>query len=422
MLQIVIFDEDVTVIFKDLTIETLNRVSKFIKKNRILVRFTAFALISVIALVVSIVSCGITIGLNVEYSGKNIAVVSDKSVFDSAKKTVLSSIESEDSESVIEEPEFSFTLTTKSKLCCENNLTKAIIENTDEISYSSALTVNGKIVAYGNREELQKIVDSALSKYYVEGAKNTSAFVDDVELTNGYCLKQDIKATADIEKMVGDLKVKTISTITSESDIKYSVKTIHTSKQIRGYEKVQTKGQKGVKSEIAVVETVNGKETNKTVVSRKIVKDPVQEVVVKGTGTPIVSATSKSEAKSAGFIRPMNRGDVKLVTAYWGDGRGHKGIDLAGDTGSPIFAAKAGTVTSAGWDGNYGYSVVIDHGNGYKTRYAHASALCVKAGQTVTQGQQVAKLGNTGRSTGPHLHFEILKNGNQINPAPYIGY
>ena len=118
----------------------------------------------------------------------------------------------------------------------------------------------------------------------------------------------------------------------------------------------------------------------------------------------------------------MHRSDIKMVSAYWGDGRGHKAIDFAGDVGSPLFAAKAGKVTFAGWDGNYGYAVVIDHGNGYQTRYAHASALCVRKGETVSQGQQIAKLGNTGRSTGPHLHFEILKNGNQINPAPYIGY
>ncbi len=411
-----------TVISKDLIVEAYTKASKFVNNNRILVRFTSFALISVIALIVSIVSCGITIGFNVEYSGKNIAVVSSKAVFNSAKKVVLSNIDSEDSDSIIDKPSFSLTVTTKNRCYCEKSLADAIIENTDGISFSSALAVNGKVLAYGERAELEKLVDSALKKYYVKGAKNTSTFVDDVEILECYCLSEDIKSSADIENLVSSLKVKTVSTVTAESDIKYSVKTIKTSKQVRGYEKVQTKGENGVKTETAVVETVNGKEINKTVISRKIIKEPVQKVVLKGTATPIASATSKAEANSAGFIRPMNRGDVKLVTAYWGDGRGHRGIDLAGDTGSPIFAAKAGTVTFSGWDGNYGYAVVIDHGNGYQTRYAHNSALCVKKGAKVTQGQQIAKLGNTGRSTGPHLHFEILKNGNQVNPAPYIGY
>lgn len=411
-----------TVIFKDLIVEACNKASKFVKNNRILVRFTAFALIAVLSLVVSIVSCGITLGFNVKYSGKNIAVVSATSVFDDAKIKVLSSVNSKKCEKQIAKPQFSLTVTTIDSLCCENTLADAIIENTNGISFSSALAVNGEILAYGERSELENLVNTALQKYYVKGAKNTSAFVDDVTVTDTYCLSEDIKSAEEIGALIGKLKVKTVSTITTESSVKYSTKTIYTSKEVRGYEKVETKGVKGLKTETAVVETVNGKETTKTIVARKVLKDPVQKVVVKGTATPMASATQRAKAKSAGFIRPMNRGDVKLVSAYWGDGRGHKGIDLAGDTGSPIFAAKAGTVTFSGWDGNYGYSVVIDHGNGYQTRYAHNSALCVKKGAKVSQGQQIARLGNTGRSTGPHLHFEILKNGSQINPAAYIGY
>lgn len=411
-----------TVIFKDLIVEAYNKASKFVKNNRILVRFTAFALIAVLSLVVSIVSCGITLGFNVKYSGKNIAVVSATSVFDDAKIKVLSSVNSKKCEKQIAKPQFSLTVTTIDSLCCENTLADAIIENTNGISFSSALAVNGEVLAYGERSELENLVNTALQKYYVKGAKNTSAFVDDVTVTDTYCLSEDIKSAEEIGALIGKLKVKTVSTITTESSVKYSTKTIYTSKEVRGYEKVETKGVKGLKTETAVVETVNGKETTKTIVARKVLKDPVQKVVVKGTATPMASATQRAKAKSAGFIRPMNRGDVKLVSAYWGDGRGHKGIDLAGDTGSPIFAAKAGTVTFSGWDGNYGYSVVIDHGNGYQTRYAHNSALCVKKGAKVSQGQQIARLGNTGRSTGPHLHFEILKNGSQINPAAYIGY
>lgn len=410
------------VIFKDLIAEACNKASKFVKNNRILFRFTCFILVSAIALVISIISCGITVGFNVEYSGKNIAVVSGKQVFETAKASVLSSIGSDDAQKVLEKPKFIFTVTSKDNLCCESTLADVIIENTQGISFSSALTVNGEVVAYAGRDELKDLINTALCKYYVEDAENNSTFVDDVEITDGYCLDEDIKSADEIKNVVDGLKVKTVSTVTTESDVKYSTKTVYTSKETRGYEKITTKGEKGLKTETAVVETVNGKETAKTVVSRKVIKEPVQQVVVKGTATPMASATQRAKAKSAGFICPMNKGDIKMVSAYWGDGRNHKAIDFAGDTGSPIFAAKAGTVTFAGWDGNYGYAVVIDHGNGYKTRYAHASALCVKKGETVTQGQQVAKLGNTGRSTGPHLHFEILKNGTQVNPAPYIGY
>ncbi len=411
-----------TVIFKDLLEETLSKVSKFVKDNTILVRFASFALVSVIALVVSIISCGITVGFNVKYSGKNIAVVSATSVFKEAKQNVADQIDSENGADAIAKPKFSITVTSKDNLYCKDRLADAIIENTDGISFSSALTVNGEVIAHADREDLKDVIDSALCKYYVKDAQNNSTFVDDVEVTDGYCLNEDIKDLSEVKELVSELKVKTVSTVTTESSVKYSTKTVYTSKQNRGYEKIKTKGEKGLKTETAVVETVNGKETAKTVVSRKVLKQPVQQVVVKGTAAPRATATSRAKAKSAGFICPMHRSDIKMVSAYWGDGRGHKAIDFAGDVGSPLFAAKAGKVTFAGWDGNYGYAVVIDHGNGYQTRYAHASALCVRKGETVSQGQQVAKLGNTGRSTGPHLHFEILKNGNQINPAPYIGY
>ncbi len=406
----------------DLIKEALEKASKFAKKNRILVRFTAFGLVAITALVISIVSCGITIGFNVNYGGEIIAVVDSSSVYKEAKKIVLSNVKSKNSEKELSKATFSLTVTTLNSLSSKEKLADTIIEKTDGISFSSALTVNGKVLGYGERKNLEGMVKKALSKYYVEGADNTSAFVDDVTVVDGYCLSSDIKTTDEMEKLVDSLKVKTVSTVKSESPVKYSTKTIYTSSKVRGYEAVQTKGVEGVKTETAVIETLNGTQTAKTVVARKLVKEPVEKVIVKGTATPMATATSKAEAKSAGFICPMNKSDIKMVSAYWGDGRGHKAIDFAGDVGSPLFAAKAGKVTFSGWDGNYGYAVVIDHGNGFKTRYAHASALCVKQGQTVTQGQQVAKLGNTGRSTGPHLHFEILKNGNQVNPAPYIGY
>lgn len=411
-----------TVIFKNLIEETLQEVNKFINNNKILVRYTSFVLVAVIALVISIVSCGIKIGYNVVYSGKNIAVVDNVSVFETAKDNVLTSLKSKVDHTVVSKPKFRITVTSNDNLCDDQQLADAIIENTEEITFSSAITVNGEVLAYGERSELSNLVSQALSKYYVQGAENTSTFVDEVNIEEGCCLKGEIKSAEQLGQLVGNLKVKTVSTVTTESAVKYSTKTVYTSTKERGYEKVKTKGVKGVKSETAVVETVNGKETAKTVVARKVVKKPVQKVVVKGTAPSYAKATAIAKARSQGFIHPMNRGDIKQVSAYWGDGRGHQAMDFSGDVGKPIFASKAGKVVEAGWDGAYGYMVVIDHGNGYKTRYAHASALCVRRGQSVAQGQQVAKLGNTGRSTGPHLHFEVIKNGVRVNPAPYIGY
>ena len=94
----------------------------------------------------------------------------------------------------------------------------------------------------------------------------------------------------------------------------------------------------------------------------------------------------------------------------------HHGVDIALEYGEPIYAAGAGTVTKAGTNGGYGIFASIDHGNGYQTQYGHMSAVAVKAGQKVAKGEVIGFVGNTGYSTGPHLHFEVLSDGQTIDP------
>jgi murein DD-endopeptidase MepM/ murein hydrolase activator NlpD len=98
----------------------------------------------------------------------------------------------------------------------------------------------------------------------------------------------------------------------------------------------------------------------------------------------------------------------------------HEGVDIAASSGTPIHAAASGTVIHAGWLGGYGNLVVVDHGNGLSTAYAHASALLVGVGQHVTQGQTVSLVGSTGNSSGPHLHFEVRVNGSAVDPLGYL--
>lgn len=99
----------------------------------------------------------------------------------------------------------------------------------------------------------------------------------------------------------------------------------------------------------------------------------------------------------------------------------HQGVDFAGTEGDPVIATAGGVVTWAGERFGYGRMVEIEHAGGYKTRYAHARSVEVKVGQMVDKGQQVATLGNTGRSTGPHVHYEVLRNGKAVDPQAYIG-
>ena len=119
------------------------------------------------------------------------------------------------------------------------------------------------------------------------------------------------------------------------------------------------------------------------------------------------------------FVWPMP--GYTYITCYYGDG-GHRGIDIAGGGiyGKPIVAADGGKVIYSDWMDSYGYCVFIDHGNGYSTRYAHASALACSVGDTVSPGQTIAYVGSTGNSTGPHLHFEVIYYGSTTNPFNYF--
>lgn len=103
-----------------------------------------------------------------------------------------------------------------------------------------------------------------------------------------------------------------------------------------------------------------------------------------------------------------------------GQTKSHTGIDIASNQGTAVYASDGGSVTLAGWNGGYGNCIMIDHGNGYVTLYGHLSSISVSVGQTVSQGATIGAVGSTGNSTGPHLHFEVLKNGTRIDPEQFF--
>ena len=132
-----------------------------------------------------------------------------------------------------------------------------------------------------------------------------------------------------------------------------------------------------------------------------------------GAGT-----TGNGQPSAAGLIWPCDGVVVSGFGMRWG--RMHEGIDIGCAYGTPNRAAASGTVIYAGWLGGYGNLVVVDHGNGLSTAYAHASSILVSVGQSVSQGQTVSLVGSTGHSTGPHLHFEVRVNGIAVDPLPYL--
>ncbi|MCL4424360.1 MAG: M23 family metallopeptidase [Firmicutes bacterium] len=159
-----------------------------------------------------------------------------------------------------------------------------------------------------------------------------------------------------------------------------------------------------------------------------------QELIIPGGSSSFSREIRVASASRGTNPRTASRGEAAIsitgliwpvsgrVTSEFGPrwGRMHEGIDIGGITGTTIVAAKSGVVTFAGWMGGYGRTLILDHGDGIQTLYGHNSALLVAVGERVQRGQAVARLGNTGVSTGPHLHFEVRVNGEPTNPRRYL--
>ncbi|WP_242622691.1 M23 family metallopeptidase [Lachnoclostridium sp. Marseille-P6806] len=164
---------------------------------------------------------------------------------------------------------------------------------------------------------------------------------------------------------------------------------------------------------IALVDYVGDVRTGRTIVKEEIDTAAVPKIVMRGTKVPPTYIWPVSGGYvSSGFGA---RSAPKAGASHY-----HQGIDIAVSVGTAVMASSAGTVVSAGWQSGYGYVVYIQHADGRQTRYGHLSKILVSSGQSVTQGQKIALSGNTGNSTGPHLHFEIRINGTAVNPLSYM--
>lgn len=135
--------------------------------------------------------------------------------------------------------------------------------------------------------------------------------------------------------------------------------------------------------------------------------------------------SSNTGSNSSWFVKHPLPGMTRISSEYgmrtlMGTTRGHSGIDFAAPSGTPIYTTGSGIVTKAGWGTGYGQYVEVNHGNGYLTRYAHASRILVRAGDRVKAGEHIADVGCTGRCTGPHLHFEVVRDGARKNPSSYL--
>ncbi len=226
--------------------------------------------------------------------------------------------------------------------------------------------------------------------------------------------KLDVGSTIVVKQQAPVLTYEVVEKITYDKTIKHEVEEQKSADIYEGTTETKQAGSDGVSEVTARVTTQNGKKVKEEDLVTTVKTEPVTEVVLVGTKErpPTVGSGKYIWPLKDDFTRTSGFG------ARWG--RQHKGIDLAVSVGTTVYAADGGTVIEAQYSGSYGNVVIIDHQNGQETRYAHNSKLLVKKGDKVYQGQPIAKSGNTGRSTGPHVHFEIRINGEPRNPLNYL--
>lgn len=246
-------------------------------------------------------------------------------------------------------------------------------------------------------------------------AENYNVPVEEIEKLNPEKDTQALKAGDQVVVPVAKplLTVATYEEKKVEEEIEFETEYEIDENLYKDKEEVRIDGEKGKVEKDVKIEKHNGVEIAEQVLGQSIIKEPTKEVIAKGTKPmPLTLAT--------GTFSMPTRGTITSPFGHrWG--KNHGGIDIGARIGEPINVADGGTVVRSEFNqGGYGYMVDVDHGNGYVTRYAHCSQLFVNIGDKVAKGDVIAAVGNTGRSTGPHLHFEVRKDGVPQDPQGYL--
>lgn len=444
----------------------------YIKFKRTMVQATAIFMM-LILVYGSVASMNLTFAKQVIANGTPVGIVTDVDEFE--KKVT----ELEEELEVLSEGDFTeqADLVYITRLCHQNDITpdEEIMQNMmatyNETSPAYALYIDGVLVcATKEQEELDSVLEAYKNEYAVDIPDAVMGFYQDIEIKNEYvplaylCSKEAVYAAIteteaeQIEYVVqpndtmwdiamrndmsvdeimelnpdktdfikeGDilnlnetqprLQVKATYTEIVEKPIPYEEEVVYDDTTRKGLKQVIVQGVDGSKTVTQEVVVVNGKQVKVNVLSETVIYEPVKGKVK--IGTKIVSGVG-----TGSFIRPA----YGTITARYGSGGSrwssgrHTGLDIANSKGTSIVASDAGRVSFAGWKGSYGYTVIINHGNGYETYYAHCSKLLVSVGETVSRGDLIARMGSTGNSTGSHCHFEIRYNGVTKNPENYL--
>lgn len=252
---------------------------------------------------------------------------------------------------------------------------------------------------------------------------STIAYRNDMSMSDLKALNPDVNINKlsigqvlNVKELIPRLSVRTVEHVTYTEPIPCPVQTKEDASIYVGSSKIITKGVEGEAEVTADVVRINGVEKEREVLESRTLSEPT--TTIKAVGTK-----PKPKTASNGYYKWPCSGKITSYFGYrriFGSRSYHSGIDIAAPKGTAVKAADGGKVTFSGYKGNYGYLVIVTHDNGTQTYYGHCSSLLVSAGQRVYQGQTIARVGSTGRSTGNHCHFEVRIRGSSVNPLNYL--
>ncbi len=421
---------------------------------------------------------GLNYVLEVESNGQSLGYIQDEGVYTEAHARLHSRMIYQEEDPVLYTvPTFSIAVVDRGSLQTGTELTDALIRTSAaDIVQATGVTVGGEFLgAVRDSALLQKTLEDLLNAH--RQGNDQVAFTKEVELERGLFLQEHLRdaealarqLSSNVQQSVyytavsGDtpsgiaaafgmtlsqleelnpsimtqlkigqqvlvskaeayLPVKETRTVTYTEAIPYETVYVDNANLYEGTTQTLSEGREGTVTVTAQVSYVEGEEVERTELSRAVETPAVSARVARGTmKLQTVSGYENAGKSDYGLIWPVYGGYISQYYGhtpyeYW-----HNGIDYAGTGyGAPIVSVLPGTVTYAGWRGSYGNLVIVSHGNGMETWYAHCANILVRTGDTVAQGQQLARVGSTGNSSGNHLHFRVIVNGSEKNPLTYL--
>lgn len=363
-------------------------------------------------------------GYEICVGGTPIAYVEDIATFNNVKNDVEKTLEKRfGNTKIIGNITEDEIIIDKNLFTSQNDIKhKLLVLSNREVTAFAMLSDNKEIALVANEAE-GKAVQEYIKNYYISKAnikniketrvKNKIAYamkkvnllkVQDVEQAAVNIINTNYKSETPIltVEFKGDIQEKQVAAAATMTNWSNDI--------LQGETKVQKEGKDGTKIVNKQITVENRTAISEAIIGESIVEKPENKIVLKGLKSPTASVVA---------VIPTSRG---MITSSFGErwGKNHNGVDIGAPSGTPIYALKEGLVSYASWEEGYGKCIKIEHDGKLETIYGHCSAIEVKVGQKIKGGQEIGKVGSTGRSTGPHLHFEVRLAGVPVEPTQYL--